>query len=40
VTLSYAFFNSNQVSAKKYGGDAPNVVSQEHHPDHGHAAGG
>jgi cytochrome c oxidase assembly protein subunit 11 len=40
VTLSYAFFNANQVSAKKYGGDAPNVASHEDHPDHGHAAGG
>jgi cytochrome c oxidase assembly protein subunit 11 len=40
VTLSYAFFNADQVSAKKYGGDAPNVASHEHHPDHGHAAGG
>ena len=40
VTLSYAFFNSDQLSAKKYGGNAPEVASHEHHTEHGHAAGG
>lgn len=40
VTLSYAFFNADQVSAKKYGGNAPEMASHEHHTDHGHAAGG
>lgn len=40
VTLSYAFFNADQLSAKKYGGSAPEVASHEHHTDHGHAAGG
>jgi cytochrome c oxidase assembly protein subunit 11 len=40
VTLSYAFFNADQVSAKKYGGDAPAVAGQEDHSAHGHAAGG
>jgi cytochrome c oxidase assembly protein subunit 11 len=40
VTLSYAFFNADQVSAKKYGGSAPAVASHEHHTDHGHATGG
>jgi len=40
VTLSYAFFNADQLSAKKYGGSAPEVASHEHHTEHGHAAGG
>jgi cytochrome c oxidase assembly protein subunit 11 len=40
VTLSYAFFNADQVSAKKYGGSAPEVASHEHHTADGHAAGG
>jgi cytochrome c oxidase assembly protein Cox11 len=40
VTLSYAFFNADQVSAKKYGGNASEIASHEHHADHGHAAGG
>lgn len=40
VTLSYAFFNADQLSAKKYGGNAPGVASHEHHSAHGHAAGG
>jgi len=40
VTLSYAFFNADQLSAKKYGGSAPEIASHEHHTDHGHAAGG
>ena len=40
VTLSYAFFNADQLSAKKYGGNAPDVASHEHHSAHGHAAGG
>jgi len=40
VTLSYAFFNADQVSAKKYGGNVAEVASHEHHTDHGHAAGG
>jgi len=40
VTLSYAFFNADQLSAKKYGGSAPEVASHEHHTDHGHATGG
>ena len=39
VTLSYAFFNTDPVSAKKYGGDAPAVATHEHHA-HGAAAGG
>ncbi len=40
VTLSYAFFNADQLSAKKYGGNAPDVASHEHHSAHGQAAGG
>jgi cytochrome c oxidase assembly protein Cox11 len=40
VTLSYAFFNADQLSAKKYGGNAPEVAGHEHHSDHGQAAGG
>lgn len=40
VTLSYAFFNADQVSAKKYGGRAPEAGGHEHHSVHGHAAGG
>jgi cytochrome c oxidase assembly protein subunit 11 len=40
VTLSYAFFNADQVSAKKYGGKAPEIASHEHHTDPVHAAGG
>jgi cytochrome c oxidase assembly protein subunit 11 len=40
VTLSYAFFNADQTSAKKYGGRAPDVAGHEHHSAHGHAAGG
>lgn len=33
VTLSYAFFNTNKVSAKKYGG---NEISSHHHQEHAH----
>lgn len=40
VTLSYAFFNADQVSAKKYGGNAAEVAGHEQHTAHGHAAGG
>jgi cytochrome c oxidase assembly protein subunit 11 len=40
VTLSYAFFNADQVSAKKYGGRASEVTGHEHHSANGHAAGG
>lgn len=41
VTLSYAFFNADQVSAKKYGGgSAPAGAGHEHHSAHGAAAGG
>lgn len=41
VTLSYAFFNADQASAKKYGGSAPEgVAGHEHHSAHGQAAGG
>src|SRR3990172_4078393 len=40
VTLSYAFFNADQASAKKYGGRAPEVAGHEHHSVHGQAAGG
>jgi len=40
VTLSYAFFNADQVSAKKYGGSAPGISGHEHHSAHGTAAGG
>ena len=40
VTLSYAFFNADQLSAKKYGGSSPEVASHEHHTGHGPAAGG
>jgi cytochrome c oxidase assembly protein subunit 11 len=40
VTLSYAFFNADQVSAKKYGGNAPELAGHEHHNAHGAAAGG
>jgi cytochrome c oxidase assembly protein subunit 11 len=40
VTLSYAFFNADQVSARKYGGRAPEVAGHEDHSAHGHAAGG
>jgi len=41
VTLSYAFFNADQISAKKYGGRVPeNTVGHEHHSVHGHAVGG
>jgi cytochrome c oxidase assembly protein subunit 11 len=39
VTLSYAFFNADQVSARKYGGSTPAVATHEH-PAHGAAAGG
>lgn len=39
VTLSYAFFNADQASAKKYGGRASEVAGHEHHA-HGAAAGG
>ena len=39
VTLSYAFFNADQVSARKYGGATPAVATHEHHA-HGAAAGG
>jgi len=40
VTLSYAFFNADQVSARKYGGNASDVAGHEHHSAHGQAAGG
>jgi cytochrome c oxidase assembly protein subunit 11 len=40
VTLSYAFFNADQVSAKKYGGSAPEIAGHVHHNVHGSAAGG
>jgi cytochrome c oxidase assembly protein subunit 11 len=40
VTLSYAFFNADQLSAKKYGGSAPEVAGHEHHAGHGPGAGG
>lgn len=40
VTLSYAFFNADQISAKKYGGSAPGLAGHEHHSAHGTAAGG
>ena len=39
VTLSYAFFNADPVSAKKYGGKTPEVATHDHSA-HGHAAGG
>jgi len=39
VTLSYAFFNADTASAKKYGGGAPALATHEHHA-HGAAAGG
>lgn len=35
VSLSYAFFNADQASARKYGGNAPAVATHEHQ-----AAGG
>lgn len=38
VTLSYAFFNADPVSAKKYGGDAPALATHDHSA-HGHATG-
>ena len=40
VTLSYAFFNADKLSAKKYGGKASEVAGHEHHSIHGKAAGG
>ena len=40
VTLSYAFFNADQLSAKKYGGSAPEVAGHEHHTGHDPGAGG
>jgi cytochrome c oxidase assembly protein subunit 11 len=40
VTLSYAFFNADQASARKYGGNAPAVATHEHHAADGQAAGG
>jgi len=40
VTLSYAFFNADQVSAKKYGGNVSEVVGHDHHAVHGSATGG
>lgn len=40
VTLSYAFFNADQASARKYGGSAPAVATHEHHVAQGQAAGG
>ncbi|MEK7666726.1 MAG: cytochrome c oxidase assembly protein, partial [Pseudomonadota bacterium] len=40
VTLSYAFFNADQISAKKYGGSATGLAGHEHHSAHGTAAGG
>ncbi len=40
VTLSYAFFNADQASARKYGGRASEVAGHEDHSAHGHAAGG
>lgn len=39
VTLSYAFFNADAASARKYGGGAPALATHEHHV-HGAAAGG
>ena len=38
VTLSYAFFNADPVSAKKYGGNAPALATHDHSA-HEHAAG-
>lgn len=41
VTLSYAFFNADQTSARKYGGRAlEGAAGHEHHSAHGKAAGG
>ena len=40
VTLSYAFFNADRLSAKKYGGSAPEVAGHEHHTGHDPGAGG
>jgi len=40
VTLSYAFFNADQLSAKKYGGSAPEVAGHEHRTGHDPGAGG
>lgn len=39
VTLSYAFFNADPVSAKKFGGNAPALATHDHSA-HDHAAGG
>ena len=41
ITLSYSFFNTDKVSAKKYGG-ASLAKSEEHamHPEHSHHASG
>ena len=39
VTLSYAFFNADPVSAKKYGGEAPALATHDHSA-HGQATGG
>jgi len=41
ITLSYSFFNTDKVSAKKYGGAAL-AKSEEHamHPEHNHHASG
>ncbi len=38
ITLSYAFFNSDNVSAKKYGGAA--MAQTENHAEHVHPASG
>jgi len=40
VTLSYSFFNADQASAKKYGGNAPDTADHKLHSGHVHAAGG
>lgn len=39
VTLSYAFFNADPASAKKFGGHAPALATHDH-AAHEHAAGG
>lgn len=38
ITLSYSFFNTNKLSAKKYGGDA--LAQDEAHAHHEHQASG
>ena len=40
VTLSYAFFNADSLSARKYDGRAPAAAAHEQHPGHGPGAGG